>query len=172
MSDREDWGPGSMNQPNASRLAVTHPRIALDRSGPDTTPLSIDELRTVAFVIRCARVIDLLQRVVPGAYLPPREDRIPPDLLRRLIRELKTLLPRWTWTPASRSLPRSPGKLGEALFYALTALHTRRLDLWRAGLAGPVAAIDEAYSLLYEIGARAQDRKARSKANRIANVAS
>ena len=157
---------------NVSDIEAIRPGGAQTPAHPAATLLSVDELRTVAFVIRCARVIDLLQRIAPGAYLPPPEDRIPAALLGRLIRELKTLLPRWTWTPASQSLPRSPARLGEAIFYALTALHTRRLDLWRAGATGSVSAIDDAYSLLYDIGARAQERKARSKAKRRAEAAS
>ena len=67
---------------------------------PAAPLLSLDELRMVVFVIRCARFISLLQHLVPGTSLPPPEDRIPAPLLSRLIRELKTILPRWTWTPS------------------------------------------------------------------------
>ena len=53
--------------------AETRPRT------PRAAPiLSIDELRSVVFIIRCARAIGFLQRFVPGKYLPPPEDRVPP----------------------------------------------------------------------------------------------
>jgi hypothetical protein len=138
--------------------------------GGDETPrpqaapiLSIDEQHSVVFIIRCARAIGFLQRFVPGKYLPPPEDRIPPELLERLIHELKKLIPKWKWTPSARSLPRSPAKLGDEFFYAITALRMSRLELWRAGYKDCVAALDEAYSLLFSIGVRAQERKRRSK---------
>lgn len=125
--------------------------------------LSIDEYRSVVFVIRCARAIALLQRIVPARYLPPHEDRIPPSLLKRLIRELKKLIPKWKWISSARAIPRSPARLGEEFFYAITALRTSRLELWRAGYTDCVAALDDVYSLLYEIGVRARARKRRSK---------
>jgi hypothetical protein len=125
--------------------------------------LSIDELRSVVFIIRCARVIGFLQRFVPGKYLPPPEDRIPPSLLRRLIHELKTLIPKWKWTPSAGALPRSPAKLGDEFFCAITALRMSRLELWRAGYKDCVAALDDAYSLLFSIGIRARERKSRAK---------
>ena len=94
----------------------------LDSPSPEAAPiLSIDELHLVVFIIRCARVIAFLQRFVPERYLPPKEDRIPPSLLKRLIRELKKLIPKWKWIPSARKLPRSPAKLGDELFYAITA---------------------------------------------------
>ena len=129
--------------------------------------LSTDELRSVVFIIRCARAIAFLQRFVPGTYLPPPEERVPPSLLKRLIRELKTLLPKWKWTPSSRALPRSPARLGDEFFYAIAALRTSRLELWRAGYTGCVAALDDAYSLLYSIGNRARARRDRSKSQQI-----
>ena len=46
------------------------------------------------FIIRIARVIAFLQRFVPEKYLPPKEDRVPPSVLKRLIHELKKLIPR------------------------------------------------------------------------------
>src|SRR4051812_15312877 len=131
---------------------------------PQAAPLlSIDQFRSVAFIIRCARVIAFLQRFVPGRYLPPPEDRIPPELLKRLIRELKKLIPRWNWTQSAQALPLSPAKLGDEFFYAITALRLSRLELWRAGYTGCVAALDDAYALLYSIGVRARERKRRSK---------
>jgi hypothetical protein len=125
--------------------------------------LSIDELRSVVFIIRCARAIGILQRLVPGKYLPPPEDRVPPELLHRLIHELKKLVPKWRWTRSAQSLPRSPASLGDEFFYAITALRMSRLELWRAGYKDCVAALDDAYSLLFSIGARAQERKRRSR---------
>ncbi len=131
---------------------------------PQAAPiLSIDELRSVVFIIRCARAIGLLQRLVPGKYLPPPEDRVPSELLHRLIHELKRLVPKWRWTRSAQSLPRSPAKLGDEFFYAITALRMSRLELWRAGYKDCVAALDDAYSLLFSIGARAQERKRRSR---------
>src|SRR3954447_2781864 len=135
-----------------------------DPPAPRAAPiLSTDELHSVVFIIRCARAIGILQRFVPGRYLPPPEDRVPPELLHRLIRELKKLLPRWRWTPSAGSLPRSPAELGDEFFYAITALRTSRLELWRTGHKDCVAALDEAYSLLFSIGIRAQERRRRAK---------
>jgi hypothetical protein len=131
-----------------------------------TQSLSADQLRSVVFVIRCARVIAFLQRVVPGKYLPPPEDRIPQTRLRRLIRELKKLIPKWKWTSSARKMPRSPSKLGEEMFYAITALRMSRLALWRGGYTECVAVLDDAYSLLYSIGNRANQRKDRSKSRK------
>jgi hypothetical protein len=134
----------------------------LDAPTPQATPLlSIDQFRSVVFIIRCARVIAFLQRFVPGKYLPPPEDRIPPSLLKRLIRELKKLIPKWRWTPSARAIPRSTAKLGDEFFYAITALRMSRLELWRAGYEDCVAALDDAYSLLFSIGARASERRRR-----------
>jgi hypothetical protein len=135
-----------------------------EATAPQAAPiLSTDELHSVVFIIRCARTIGFLQRFVPGTYLPPPEDRVPPELLHRLIRELKKLLPKWRWTRSARSLPRSPARLGDELFYAITALRMSRLELWRAGHKGCVAALDDAYSLLFSMGAQAQERKRRSR---------
>jgi hypothetical protein len=124
--------------------------------------LSIDELRLVVFIIRCARVIGFLQRFAPEKYLPPKEDRIPPSLLRRLIHELKKLTPQWQWIPSARAL-RSPAKLGDEMFYAITALRTNRLEIWRAGYTDCVEVLDEVYSLLYAIGTRMREKKQRAK---------
>jgi hypothetical protein len=129
--------------------------------------LSIDELRSVIFIIRCARVIAFLQRFVPERYLPPKEDRIPSSLLKRLIHELKKLVPRWKWISSDRALPRSPAKLGDELFYAITAIRTSRLEIWRAGYTDCVAVLDEAYSLLYAMGVRMRERKLRSRGQQI-----
>ena len=126
--------------------------------------LSIDEFRSIIFIIRCARVIAFLQRFVPERYLPPKEDRIPPSLLKRLIHELKKLIPKWKWTSSARAFPRSPAKLGEEFFYAIAALRMSRLEIWRAGYTDCVAVLDEACSLLYSIGLRARARRHRSKA--------
>jgi hypothetical protein len=116
-----------------------------DSPAPQAAPiLSIDELHSVVFIIRCARAIGFLQRFVPGKYLPPPEDRIPPESLERLIHELKKLIPKWKWTPSARSLPRSPAQLGDEFFYAITALRMSRLELWRAGYKDCFAALDEA----------------------------
>jgi hypothetical protein len=136
----------------------------LDAPRPQTARiLSIDELRLVIFIIRCSRAIAFLQRFVPEKYLPPKEDRIPPSLLKRLIHELKRLIPKWKWISSARALPRSPGKLGDELFYAITAIRTSRLEIWRAGYADCVAVLDEAYSLLYAIGIRLRERKHQSR---------
>jgi hypothetical protein len=135
---------------------------------PQVAPiLSIDDFRLVVFIIRCARVIAFLQRFVPEKYLPPREDRVPPALLKRLIHELKKLIPRWKWTPSARALPRSPAKLGDEFFYAIAALRMSRLEIWRAGYTDCVAALDDAYSLLYSIGTKARERKRRSKSQKL-----
>ncbi len=131
---------------------------------PQAAPiLSIDEFRSVIFIIRCARAIAFLQRFVPETYLPPREDRIPPALLKRLIHELKKLIPKWKWMSPARGIPRSPGRLGDEFFYAITALRTSRLELWRAGYTDCVAVLDEVYSLLYSIGIRALARRQRPR---------
>src|SRR4051794_29138251 len=135
-----------------------------EATAPQAAPiLSTDELHSVAFIIRCARAIGIFQRIVPGKYLPPPEDRVPPELLERLIHELKKLIPKWRWTPSARSLPRSPARLGDEFFYAIAALRTSRLELWRAGYKDGVAVLDEAYALLFSIGVRAQERKNRSR---------
>jgi hypothetical protein len=140
----------------------------LEADSPQTTrTLSMDQLRSVVFIIRCARAIGFLQRVVPGKYLPPLEDRIPQTMLKRLVHELKTLIPKWKWTSSARALPRSPTKLGEELFYAIAALRLSRLDLWRAGYVDCVAVLDDAYSLLYSIGNRARERKSLSKSQKL-----
>lgn len=137
----------------------------LEAPTPQAAPiLSIDELRSVIFIIRCARAIAFLQRFAPGKYLPPREDRVPPLLLKRLIHELKTLIPKWKWMSSARAIPRPPAKLGDEFFYAITALRMSRLELWRAGYTDCVAVLDEAYSLLYSIGIRARAGRHRSKA--------
>ncbi len=139
-----------------------------DAPTPQAAPvLSIDELRSVVFIIRCARAIGFLQRFVPGKFLPAPEDRIPAELLERLIHELKRVLPKWRWTPSARSLRRSPARLGEEFFYAITALRMSRLELWRAGYKDCVAALDDAYSLLFSIGVRAQERRRRSKSQQL-----
>lgn len=145
----------------------TETQVGSDGRGalaPHATPiLSIDELRSVVFIIRCARAISLLQRFAPGKYLPPEEDRIPPSLLKRLIHELKTLIPKWRWVSSAQSLPRSPAKLGEEFFYAITALRMSRVELWRAGYTDCVAVLDETYSLLFSVGNRARARRRRSR---------
>jgi hypothetical protein len=125
--------------------------------------LSIDELRSIVFIIRCARVIAFLQRFVPGKYLPPPEERVPPSVLKRLIHELKKVLPKWKWMSSSRAIPRSPARLGEEFFYAITALRMSRLELWRAGYTDCVDVLDEAYALLFSIGMKARERRHRSK---------
>jgi hypothetical protein len=129
--------------------------------------LSIDELRSVVFIIRCARLIAFLQQFVPDRYLPPKEVRIPPSLLKRLIHELKKLIPKWKWISPPRQLPRSPAKLADEFFYAIAALRLSRLEILRAGYTDCVAVLDEAYSLLYAIGTRMRERKRRSKGQQI-----
>jgi hypothetical protein len=140
----------------------------LEAPTPQAAPiLSIDEFRSVVFIIRCARAIAFLQRFVPERYLPPHEDRVPPTLLKRLIHELKKLIPKWRWMSSARPLPRSPAKLGDELFYAIAALRMSRLELWRAGYRDCVAVLDDAYSLLYSIGVRARARRHHSKAQQL-----
>jgi hypothetical protein len=135
---------------------------------PQAAPiLSMDELRTVIFILRCARAIAFLQRVAPAKYLPPEEDRVPLSLLKQLILELKKLIPKWKWTSSARPIPRSPANLGDEFFYAIAALRMSRLELWRAGYTDCVAVLDEAYALLYAIGVRARSRRGRSKAQQI-----
>src|SRR6516165_4257126 len=146
---------GTALQFGANGIEATTPRAA--------PILSIDEFRSVIFIIRSARAIAFLQRFVPEKYLPPREDRVPPSLLKRLIHELKNLIPKWKWTSSARALPRSPAKLGEEFFYAITALRMSRLEIWRAGYTDCVAVLDEAYSLLYAMGIRMRSRKHRSE---------
>ena len=148
-------GGADETQVGANGFEAPTPRVA--------PILSIDEFRSVVFIIRCARAIAFLQRFVPGNYLPPPEDRIPPSLLTRLIHELKKLIPKWKWTSSARALPRSPAKLGDEFFYAITALRTSRLELWRAGYKDCVAALDDAYSLLFSIGIRARERRSRAR---------
>lgn len=149
-------GGGTAIQAGAKGLEAPTPRAA--------PILSIDDLRLIVFIIRCARVIAFLQRFVPGKYLPPREDRVPQPLLKRLIHELKNVLPKWKWISSARAIPRSPARLGDEFFYAITALRTSRLELWRAGYTECVAVLDEAYALLFSIGVRARERRHRSKA--------
>jgi hypothetical protein len=150
---------------NRGGIAIQVGADGLKEPTPESAPiLSIDEYRSVVFVIRCARAIALLQRIVPGRYLPPLEDRVPPSLLKRLIRELKKLIPKWKWMSSARAIPRSPAQLGDEFFYAITALRMSRLELWRAGYTDCVAVLDDVYSLLYAIGVRARARRHRSKA--------
>lgn len=125
--------------------------------------LSIDDLRLVVFVIRCARTIAFLQRFVPEKYLPPREDRVPPALLNRLIRDLKKLIPKRRWTSSARAVPLSPARLGDDFFYAIVALRLSRMEIWRAGYTDCVAVLDDVYSLLFSIGTRARERRHRSQ---------
>ena len=140
----------------------------VEAPGPPAAPiLSVDDLRLAVFIIRCARTIAFLQRIAPEKYLPPREDRVPPALLKRLIHELKKLIPKWKWISSARALPRSPARLGDEFFYAITALRMSRLELWRAGYTDCVAVLDDAYSILYSIGIRARARRQRSKAQRL-----
>jgi hypothetical protein len=149
---------------NRGGIAIQVGANGLEAPTPQAAPiLSIDELRSVIFIIRCARAIAFLQRIVPGKYLPPHEDRVPPSLLKRLIRELKTLIPKWKWTSSARAIPRSPAKLGDEFFYAITALRMSRLELWRAAYTDCIAVLDDIYSLLYAIGVRARARRHRSK---------
>jgi hypothetical protein len=42
-----------------------------------------------------------------------------------------------------------------------------RLELWRAGYTDCVAALDDAYSLLYSIGIKARGRRDRSKSQQL-----
>jgi hypothetical protein len=150
---------------NRGRTAIQVGANGLGAPTPQAAPtLSIDEFRLVTFIIRCARVIAFLPRFVPGKNLPSHEDRVPPSLLKRLIHELKKLLPKWKWISSARAFPRSPAKLGEEFFYATTALRMSRLELWRAGYKDCVAVLDDVYSLLYAIGVRARARRHRSKA--------
>src|SRR3954471_19151871 len=108
---------------NNGETAIEVGANGLKAATPHAVPtLSIDELRLVVFIIRCARAIAFLQKFVPGKYLPPQEDRVPPSLLKRLIRELKELIPKWKWIPSARAIPRSPARLGDEFFYAITAL--------------------------------------------------
>jgi len=127
--------------------------------------LSDDEIRSVIFIIRSARAIAFLQRFVPPKYLPPPEERIPQSVLKRLIHELKKLIPRWKWISPARGLPRNGVKLGEEFFYAITALRTSRLELWRAGYTDCVAALDDVYAVLFSIGNKARARRGRVKSN-------
>jgi hypothetical protein len=158
-------GPDTRNHGGA---AIQVGANGLEAPAPQAVPiLSIDEFRSVVFIIRCARAIAFLQRFVPGKYLPPHEDRVPLSLLKRLIHELKKLIPKWKWISSSRALPRSPDKLGDEFFYAITALRMSRLELWRAGYTDCVAVLDDAYSLLYSIGIRARARRHRSKAQQL-----
>lgn len=136
----------------------------LEAPKPQAAPiLSIDDLQLVVFIIRSARTIAFLQRFVPERYLPPLEDRVPPALLKRLIHELKTLIPKWKWMSSARAVPLSPAKLGDEFFYAITSLRLSRMELWRAGYTDCVAVLEDVYALLFSIGIRARERKHRSK---------
>ena len=149
---------------NRGGAAIQVGANGFEATTPQASPiLSIDELRSVIFIIRCARAIAFLQRFVPGKYLPPHEDRVPPALLKRLIHELKNLVPKCKWMSSARSLPRSPAKIGDELFYAITALRMSRIELWRAGYKDCVAVLDDAYSLLYSIGIGARVKRDISK---------
>ena len=153
---------------NQTRTPIRVGANGLSAPMPGAAPvLSIDELRSVVFIIRCARAIAFLQRFVPERYLPPKDDRVPPSLLKRLIHELKKLIPKWKWTSSARELPRSPAKLGDELFYAITALRMSRLEIWRAGYTDCVAVLDEAYELLYAVGTRMRERKHQSKGQQV-----
>ena len=153
---------------NGGETAIQVGAGGIEAPKPQAMPiLSIDEIRSVIFIIRCARAIAFLQRFAPGKYLPPQEDRIPPSLLKRLIRELKKLIPKWKWMSAARALPLSPAKLGEAFFYAIMALRMNRLELWAAGYEDCVAVLDDAFSLLYSIGTRARERRHRCKSQQL-----
>jgi hypothetical protein len=153
---------------NRAGTAIQVGANGLEAPTPRAAPiLSIDEFRSIVFIIRCARAIAFLQRFVPGKYLPPNEDRVPPLLLKRLIHELKSVIPKWAWISSARTLPHSPAQLGDEFFYAITALRTSRLELWRAGYTDCVAVLDEAYSLLFSIGIRARARRHRSKAQQL-----
>src|SRR3954464_4714332 len=155
---------GRSGTPNGGETRVPVNANDGEAPKPQASPiLSIDDYRLVVFIIRCARIIAFLQRFVPEKYLPPREDRVPAALLKRLILALKKLIPKWKWTPSARALPRSPAKLGEEFFYAITALRMSRIELWRAGYTDCVAVLDDAYSLLFSIGMRATERRRRSK---------
>jgi hypothetical protein len=112
-------------------------------------------------------VITFLQRFVPGRYLPSKEDTVPRSLLKRLIRELKKLIPKWKWTSSARKLPRSPAKLGDELFYAITTIRMRRNEIGRAGYKDCVTVLDEVYALLYSIGIRMRERKHRTEAQQV-----
>ena len=153
---------------NRGGTAIQVGANGLEAPTPQAAPiLSIDEFRSVIFIIRCARAIAFLQRFVPGKYLPPHEDRVPPSLLKRLIHELKKVIPKWTWISSARALPWSPAQLGDEFFYAIAALRMSRLELWRAGYTDCVAVLDEAYSLLFSIGIRVRARRHRSKAQQL-----
>jgi hypothetical protein len=95
------------------------------------------------------------------------EDQVPLSLLKRLINELKKLVPKGKWISSARKLPRSPARLGDELFYAITAIRMSRLEIWRAGYTDCVAALDDVYSLLYAIGARTRARIHRSKGQHV-----
>jgi hypothetical protein len=112
-------------------------------------------------------VITFLQRFVPGKYLPSKEDTVPRSLLKRLIRELKKLIPKWRWTPSAKKLPRSPAKFGDELFYAITRIRMRRHEILRAGYKDCVAVLDEVYALLYSIGIRMRERKQTSRGQQV-----
>jgi hypothetical protein len=153
---------------NRGGTAIQAGANGVEAPTPRAAPiLSIDEFRTIVFIIRCARVIGFLQRFAPAKYLPAEEDRVPPSLLKRLIHELKQLIPKWTWISSARALPRSPAQFGDEFFYAITALRMSRLELWRAGYTDCVAVMDEAYSVLFSIGARARARRQHSKAQQV-----
>jgi hypothetical protein len=70
---------------------------------------------------------------------------------------------KWQWMSSARKLPRSPAKLADEFFYAITALRLSRLEIGRAGYTYCVAVLDEVYSLLYAIGTRMRQRKHRSQ---------
>src|SRR5262249_17952636 len=134
---RSGWRYALMVRPAVHNSGGTTVRVgdySLEAPTPRPAPvLSMDEFRSVVFIIRCARAIAFLQRIAPSKYLPPPEERVPSSLLKRLIRELKTLIPKWKWISAERALPRSPARLGDEFFYAIAALRMSRLELWRAG---------------------------------------
>ena len=135
---------------NRGGTAIQVGANGLEAPTPQAAPiLSIDEFRSVIFIIRCARAIAFLQRFVPAKYLPPHEDRVPPSLLKRLIHELKKLIPKWKWI-SSGVTSSFVCQLGFALF---SADHGQPgmscLELWRSKLHGIASQVlDDAFGSL------------------------
>ena len=123
--------------------------------------LSIDGYRLLVFIIRCARIISLLQ-LLPERFLPPKDERIPPLLLKRLIKKSKKLVPRWT--RSARRMPLSVADLGWQFFLAVDSIKYSRAEIWQAGHKDVVEVIDDVYSVLHDLGVKAIEKKRRKKA--------
>ena len=128
-----------------------------------STPiLSIDGYQDLVFIIRCARRLAILQ-MLPGWFLPPKDERISPKLLRKLIRKLRKLVPKGT--RSTRKMPRSIKELSWEFFLVVRATELSGAEIRRGGHPDVVEVIEEVYSRLCEVGANVLEKKLRKKAD-------